>query len=445
MNLSRFFIRAVEAATLSVLLLSFGASIAVADTLDPSFGSDGIATVPTTVPLAVTDLASAGPSGAMVAAVRNWDPQGSAFAATRFGPNGEFDTSFGENGLAQLGVGGALGEKIQATGVAAWARGQSILVGYRTRSSGRDLRTAPLLVRLTADGSFDSSFGDDGTVAPRFSAGGGDSLYAVTVTGGRLIAVGSRNEKVGGRPAALVVAYLTDGRVDKTFGKGGRVQFSLPRENEYTGFSAVKALGSGRVLVSGYRQGRLFIARLLPDGTLDRGFGGGDGLLSLRVGETAGCLAACAPRSSLVVANGKILLLGTQSNRRTVLVRLQADGRIDRSFGRMGFLAPAVGRRLSNPYDLAVQRDGRIVVTGADSRVARGGQISFVFEALRLMSNGHPDRGFASAGVYTLSPSRSSAGFASLTQPSGEVVAGGAKGPAEEGGAALLLTRFLRN
>lgn len=435
------------AAVAAVLLWSLlaAAAIAAAASLDSSFGDAGVASAPTSSALAVGDLASQGTDGSMLAAVSSWEEGADTFAVARFRGEGALDRGFGEAGLSEVPAGGRLGDELQAQGVAALPGGRSLVVGYRTRSSGRDLRTAPLLARFLPDGGLDRGFGDRGLVAPSLRSRDGEVVMGVEVEpSGRILAVGARNERVGGKPAGLVLAYRPDGSPDRSFGRGGRVLFPASRDFRYTGLSDIVRRPGGGLLVSGYRHGRLFVAALLRNGSLDRRFGGGDGKVSIGLGGTGGCLAGCGPRTALVLAKRGILVLGTQSRSQTVLGRLRFDGRLDRGFGRGGLAARGAGNRLSNPSALAVQGNGSIVVAGTDSRTTAAGRVYYVFAALRFMSAGELDRGFGASGLFSLPGSHNSAGFAALTQPSGKVVAAGGMGPDEgaPGDPALLLTRF---
>ena len=442
--------RPLFAAALVTAALSWtvfvASAIAATSPLDPLFGDGGVAAAPTPSALAVSDLARLDADGAMLAAVSSWEEGGSAFAVARFNGVGEMDGGFGQAGLAAVPAGGRRGDVLQAQGVAALPDGGSLVVGYRTRSSGRDLRTAPLLAKFLPDGRLDRGFSGDGLVAPPFASRDGEILTAVEVEpGGRILVAGTRNERVGGKPAGLVTAYRPNGLVDRSFGHGGRVLFPASRDFHYTGLSDVTRI-SGGLLVSGYRHGRLFVARLRRDGSPDRRFGRA-GTVSLDLGGTGGCLAACGPRTALAIVRSGILVLGTQRRSPTVVARLRRDGRLDRRFGVGGFVTRSVGNGLTNPSDLAVQDNGRIVVVGSDSRVTATSHVYYVFAALRLMPNGKADRSFGGAGIYALAGSRNSAGFTALAQPSGRVVAGGGIGPneGEPGGPALLLTRFLPN
>src|SRR2546423_14332009 len=83
--------------------------------------------------------------------------------------------------------------------------------------------TAPTPVQAD-DGDLDKSFGAGGKVVTDFS-GGEDEATAVTIqSDGKIIAVGSTIKPGSAADRDFALArYNTDGRLDTTFGSGGRV------------------------------------------------------------------------------------------------------------------------------------------------------------------------------------------------------------------------------
>jgi uncharacterized delta-60 repeat protein len=155
-----------------------------------------------------------------------------------------------------------------------------------------------MLGRFSADGIRDPSFGEEGIAAPTIdgtSGGAGQSeAQAVAVdSAGRLVAAGGTTKwgsfqamKGGGEPVCqkclepLVVRFTADGRLDPSFGAGGAARViasgGAPLQGEA---EDVAMLADGKILVKGSRRiaGTTlkppFLARLNPDGSLDRSFG----------------------------------------------------------------------------------------------------------------------------------------------------------------------------
>ena len=98
---------------------------------------------------------------------------GSAFALTRYNPNGSLDTSFSGDGKLTTDFGGAE----HAFAIALQADGKIIVAGRST--AGDDFA----LARYNPNGSLDTGFSGDGKLTTNF--GGADEALAVAVPGRR--------------------------------------------------------------------------------------------------------------------------------------------------------------------------------------------------------------------------------------------------------------------
>jgi uncharacterized delta-60 repeat protein len=362
----------------------------------------------------------------------------------RYRHNGSLDRSFGDGGFTRalkLNVG------TQAQGVDVDARGRIVVAGFTHR-----FRPIPLLARFRRTGSLDHSFGKGGLVNLRHLRKGGGAVHDVVVEpGGRIVVAGTISEKGIGengiRSGGFVAAYRPDGDVDRSFGKAGRVHFDLPRPNgDYSGLKSLELLRSGRILVSGFEDGKLFLARLLPDGRLDRSFGGGDGTVAVFTGNhTFGCYDLCWNAAKVAVrADGKIVALSADFPDPAVIYRFRADGTLDRGFGDRGRVKVHRKGVWLQAFDLALQR-GRIVVSGFDQ--VKHGKAKLSFCVLRFRADGSVDRSFGRNGAVIRSRNEFSGAYALLPQARGRMLVGGggqdrAKG-ARWSRSVLLLTRYL--
>ncbi len=469
------------------LAVTAGAALA-ADPTDTTFGTDGIAEIEARIPATgqVGGIADLEPTagGKMLAAVYAIARGGHYFAATRILRNGRLDRTFGRDGFtprfrfgreSEVEAGGVL----QAEAVAGQSDGKVILAGYREVREAY----APALARFTSRGRLDHRFGQGGRIVPRPTYEGrhvyegGERLHDLAVEpDGTIVVVGDiiaepyRGAGRGpGRPGAVVVGYRPDGRVDRHFGHHGRLRISVPRSRAYTGFSEVRVLPSGKLLVSGYLRQRLVLYRLAADGKIDRSFGR-DG----RVAVGAPAVHDLYGNGSYLRApfavdrHGRIVLAGPVFSKDgyqepIVLIRLHPDGRRDTSFGRSLYMEkapidrkePIPRKHVENyafpPQSIAIDGHGRIVVVAMElAPFIRGqGESGYeYFAARRFLPDGRLDRSFGHGGVWDTSPpgSRSMA-RAALTQPDGKVVAGGwvqidrggGNGP---GNTAMMLTRY---
>jgi uncharacterized delta-60 repeat protein len=444
----------------SVVSIFLGAVCAAqaADRTDRSFGGDGfvkdwVGPVVDPGPLApnIWDLAEH--RGGFVGSLADLSAEQEYFGAVRYRHNGSIDRGFGRDGFTRP-IGRERFGRTQAQGIAVQRDGGVVVVGWRHRPFAP---AAPLLVRYRRDGSFDRSFGHRGIVTQRPNERrGGDVLHDVAIEpNGRIVAVGARGERgfgqSNGHPSGLVVAYRSDGRLDHSFGKDGRVLFPAPGgHGEYTGLKSVEALGDGRLLVAGYHFGSLFVARLLPDGRLDRSFGGGDGKLVMFPnphGRGDGCPGICWSAAPFVLRpDGRILVIAATWPDAPVLLRLTPDGEVDRSFGRRGLVSVFPKGHYFQPFDLALQ-GRRIVVAGFDEWYDGKGDEGLEYTVLRLLGNGSLDRGFGRRGIVVRREGPFSGAYAILNQGKRVVVAGGGEDQRKEGdkwySSFLLLTRYL--
>jgi len=341
------------------------------------FGEGGIVRVRQPVPASqkIAGFASL-PGGKLLAAGTADVGFEDAPVLIRYDADGSLDPSFGE-GAGYVGLAPDRG----AGGFAVSSSGRALVGVY-------DYPRSRLLLRSAADGSAVPSFGSDGTVQlPR--------RIFIRALGfapdGDAIVVAARDVAGTTEPGA-VLRYRENGKPDRGFGHGGRVDLSLPDGGEMKA-QTLAIDRHGRILVGGRAHDRFAIARLLPDGRHDRRFGSGGWALA-----RAGGLAKSA---TLRRAGSRIYLAGVanqQERLRLTLLRFDADGRPDRSFGHRGRLTAAL-HRAARPQAIVPSRNGVLVALnkgarpllsfGRDGGVRRlpvGGRAAFVenVRALRV-------------------------------------------------------------
>jgi uncharacterized delta-60 repeat protein len=278
-------------------------------------------------------------------------------------PAGELDTTFGFFGLSTASF---AGEGASGNAVALAPGGAVVVAG-----SAREGRTRAFAVaRFRANGTPDETFGSGhpapGCVLIPWRYDGFQEARAVVVQpDGRIVVAGF----VAGSGGFAVARLDPRGRLDPTFGNGGRV---LTRRMRSEAANAMVLQSDGKIVVAGAGETttgalRFGIARYLADGTLDPGFGN-TGIVRVAIGSATSTLegAVCyalgkdVSRGRLVAA-GRVLTGGHQT---AALVRLQANGSLDRGFGRNG-------RRLLDPWhagqiaSIAINANGNILAVGS--------------------------------------------------------------------------------
>jgi len=176
----------------------------------------------------------------------------------------------------------------------------------------------------------------------------------------------------------------------------------------------------GKVIVAGFSGSRFIVSRFNADGSSDPSFGVG-GVVEQEVGLGAFCTVRLQP-------DGKILLAGpTYSSALGIsyatLVRYNPDGSLDESFGSSGILNAQYNRGPALlPFDVAIQSDGRIVVSTGEAN----GSSNRDFSLMRVNNNGTLDSSFGTLGlVVTPVGSKNDQALGVAVQADGKIVAVG--------------------
>lgn len=250
---------------------------------------------------------------------------GSGVAVSRFFETGLRDPAFGQ----------ALG----LTVFPEWRRCGSILRDSEGRLmvAGVDGQNRARLARLNSDGLPDLDFGEAGeTTGPTLSPSGGgvrDIHMDLAPNGDMLFA--------GDRFGVTVARFTERGERRQSFGRNGVVSLSGIRDSQLRlgRAESVQVDGQGRILIGGVKNGAMAIVALRPDGRLLRSFGKG-GIVTRDVLETA------VVEDLLVQPDGSIVAVGWASERcgriapacpfHMVATRYKSSGRSDTGFARRG-------------------------------------------------------------------------------------------------------------
>jgi uncharacterized delta-60 repeat protein len=211
-------------------------------------------------------------------------------------------------------------------------------------------------------GSLDTSFGTGGTVTTTF-ADGVAGVGAFEQSNGDIVAVAQVNFVNNVGTGIGLVRYTSAGELDTTFGTNGMTVTTFAGiAFDPFGFAVQK---NGDILVGGVattRSGlhKFGLARYTSNGVLDTTFGT-NGLVITKVGTRSD-----APSALLLQPNGLIVISGFEVAGGNIpgmmsLVRYNANGALDTTFGKGGislasvtFLGPETLALLSNGDYLAV-------------------------------------------------------------------------------------------
>jgi uncharacterized delta-60 repeat protein len=154
------------------------------------------------------------------------------FAAVRFTPDGQLDTSFAQSGLADI----AFEQAACAFSVAIDPLGRSVLAGSQSNRGA--------VLRMTPDGSPDPSFGTGGEI---IEGSLGDLTYSAVAIDqeGNIVTVGTS----GALEAVRVARYTTTGALDTSFGSDGFAQLATSGYLQHGRDIAIQS--DGRIVVVG--------------------------------------------------------------------------------------------------------------------------------------------------------------------------------------------------
>jgi uncharacterized delta-60 repeat protein len=404
------------------LLLGFGASpagAAPAD-LDRSFGVEGIVAVepPGSAPFSsYTPMRMA--TGledeifvlySTVGACPSFDSCQVEWSLLRYDRDGDRDEQFAVGGNSSLAVKGI---PYRQADLAVGPDGKPVVAAI----DGGEV----VVARFDRAGHLDGSFGGAGRVSPPRnvveSTAGTPPVVAVQADGKVVVAFEGTADFEGGTgriESGLILArFNADGTPDPGFGLGGVSAVKLDSQSRPAGL-LVGPTGGLTTAVSECCRGEggygaaVGFARFLTGGVLDAGFAG-DGHLSLPTGQPS-IVRAIAP-----VPGGGVLAALDQETSGAVIVKLAADGNVDRGFGVEG------GVLLSRRVGVIAVRDLVAAPRGEVVGVGWAGAGLWVF---RLKPNGGRDRTFnAGRALKTTIGGGQETGAAVVLQSSGRIVA----------------------
>jgi uncharacterized delta-60 repeat protein len=282
-----------------------------------------------------------------------------------------------------------------------------------------------------AAGDLDQTFGRHGKVTTDFN-GTTDIAYAVALQpDGKIVVVGTTyaNNEYSNEDFA-VTRYNENGTLDTSFGANGRVTTNFP--NLAAVASAVAIQSDGKIVVAGGAfplftfLGDYAIVRYNANGSLDTSFGRG-GIVRTRFSAGGSYAYAVA-----LQADGKIIAGGTvfvdfstddSSNTDFAMVRYRPNGTLDPTFGNGGGVITDFDGFNDDVQALLIQTDGKIVAVGDAKNPAH----YYDFALARYLPGGALDTTFGAAGkVRTdFGASNLDIAYSAALQSNGKIVAAG--------------------
>lgn len=301
---------------------------------DASFGSAGLVTTEVGPGADVARAIAVDEAGRIVVAGSASGAVGLDFAVVRYQPNGKLDESFGSKGKTIV----SFADDADTAYSLVLQRDGKIVIGGDSNQAGGQTGLDFALLRLDADGKPDASFGDAGRVTTSIASfGARDSIYALAL---QEIAGEQRIVAAGGEGDFALARFRADGALDETFGEQGKVSGLFTST-----IGAARALAvtpEGEIVVAGHAQHDFALAKLRKSGALAAEFGT-DGKVVTAVSKSNWDEA----HGLALEADGKLLVAGwtyegNSSSGNTALLRYDAQGALDASFGESGVVITEV-------------------------------------------------------------------------------------------------------
>ncbi len=403
-----------------------------AGSLDASFGGDGTVT---------TDLGNRDehlravevqPDGKIVAAGYTQKGDHFHFALVRYKSNGSLDAGFGDGGTVVT----KFGHHAHIHGMTLQPDGKIVAVGHTHTLSNDDF----IMARYNADGSLDTSFNADGKASLDFAGGFDYAFGAAVQPDGKVLVAGSAS--VDGSYDFALARLDPDGALDATFGTDGRVTtaFEPPGGDPRSDTAQALALqADGKIVLAGYSGADFALARVDADGALDATFGTGGKVTTRFDDEHARIYKVAVNPDGKIVAMGRSFT-DTNSEVDFEVARYNADGTLDATFGDGGKVRTDLGAG-EYGYAGTVQPDGKIVMVGYRYDPVLGADPASHQQLLvRYEADGTLDDSFGDDGVVRTSVGHEDQVYAVALQPDGGIIAAG--NSSIDGDYDLVVTRY---
>jgi uncharacterized delta-60 repeat protein len=283
-----------------------------------------------------------------------------SFFIIRYNKNGTLDNTFGTNGIVYTEINKG---NDNAADLILQSDGKIVVCGY-TFISG--LLNDFAIVRYNIDGTLDNSFGIRGKVITDFNNNSDDKATSIAIQSDGKILVGGLSSQ-DSKCYYAIVRYLTDGSLDNTFEKNGKVTTAVGDGN-FDCISALLIQSDGKIIATGTSSSStsdndFSVVRYNSNGALDLTFGNKGKTITDIFNGSSDDLCSAAIQS-----NSKIVTVGwSRSNSSEdvfAIVRYNTDGTLDNNFGSTGKVISAISDSDDDASSVAIQSDGKIIVGG---------------------------------------------------------------------------------
>ena len=355
------------------------------------------------------------PDGKVVVCSHAFTGNNSDWAISRYNNDATPDTGFGNAGVVIIDVTGAVSYD-WCTALRVQADGTILVLGkYIPNSTADNAPANTALLRLTATGQRDASFGANGLVLiPRTL--GFQGSQPIVLPDGRIAIAGSSTD---GTNSPVLARLNPDGTTDTSLAPGGFIAYAVPGGMLVDGFLRQ---ADGKLVISGKLLGAtagVTLLRLNNDGSPDANFGIG--------GRVATSLALGGMGNLAVQSDGKLIVVTTSTDFKSlVLLRYLPNGTQDTAFGNAGFATASIAMNLGFLGSMTVQQNDKIVVGGGVFKSA-GSQTGDTEDLAlaRFLPDGTLDPSFGNGGLQVSNLGNTETVSWVALQPDGKIVVAG--------------------
>ncbi len=283
---------------------------------------------------------------------------------------------------------------------------------------------SPLL--WAAAGDLDKSFNSDGKLTINFGTPWDYGTSIAIQPDGKIVVAGRVKNPNGNHSDIAVARLLPNGDPDPGFGPNSNGQVTIDVNGGYDQALDIELQNDGKIVLAGSCCSpvtptlEFVLVRLNTDGSLDATFDG-DGIVTTDFGGTDDQAFGVAIASGgVIVAVGSTFLNGIND---FAVARYTMNGALDQGFDGDGKVTTAFGNG-SNEYadDVIIQPDGKIVAAGF-TNVNPDPNVSKEFALVRYLTTGALDTGFGLGGKVNAPEGE---GHAIVIQPDGKLLVAGA-------------------
>ena len=344
-----------------------------AGNLDPTFGTGGTVRTDFAGNIDQANAIAIQPNGQIIAAGSSFSNSKTVedFIVARYDANGSLDKRFGKNGKITTDF---FRNVDSISAVAIQPNGSIIVAGFAQLGGSGGTPRVFALARYRNDGQPDTSFGNGGALTTSFGGNFAAASALMLQPDGKIVVAGTVdfNPDLPGSGLDFALArYNSNGTLDGSFGKGGKVVFDFFGSFDQANGAVLQP--DGKIIVVGSasydsanRDIGFALARFNTDGSIDFGFGTGGKQISDFFG------AGAKANSIVLQPDGKFVVAGTASDSATrpvatdiALARYNSDGSLDSAFGIGGETAiPFPDSATEQGNAVALLPDGKIIVAG---------------------------------------------------------------------------------